>query len=104
MGTIRVNPGKLQAAASDFADTASIVQNLTREMTSIVSGLSGQVWSGGAAVAYVQKFNSLQDEMDRICQNIRHHSEELILMASQYETARNDSEDIVPTLSRDVII
>ena len=65
-GILKVTPEKLQATASSFESTGSSVNNLTQQMTSIVTGLSGQIWSGEAATAYVNKFNGLQDDMERI--------------------------------------
>ena len=52
-GILKVTPEKLQATASSFESTGSSVNNLTQQMTSIVTGLSGQIWSGEAATAYV---------------------------------------------------
>ena len=103
-GIIRVSAEKLQATASSFEGTGSTVNNLTQQMTSIVTGLSGQVWSGEAATAYVNKFNGLQDDMDRIYKMITEHSEDLIEMAQQYLTAESANTDLANSLSSDVIV
>lgn len=103
-GTLRVTPEKLQATASSFEGTGGTVQNLTQQMTSIVTSLSGQVWSGEAATAYVNKFNGLQDDMDRIYKMIKEHSDDLIEMAQQYSSAESANADLANSLSSDVII
>lgn len=103
-GIIKVSPEKLQATASSFEGTGSTVNNLTQQMTSIVTGLSGQVWSGEAATAYVTKFTGLQDDMDRIYKMIKEHSEDLIEMAQQYISAETANTDLANSLSSDVIV
>lgn len=103
-GFLRVTPEKLQATASGFEATGSTMLNLTQQMTSIVTSLSGQVWSGEAATAYVNKFNGLQDDMDRMHKMIKEFSEDLIAMAQQYIQAEAASVDAANSLSADVII
>lgn len=103
-GILRVTPEKLQSTASSFASSASNVQNLTQQMTSIVTSLSGQVWSGEAATAYVNKFNGLQDDMNRIYKMIKEHSDDLIQMAQQYANAESTNAEAANTLSQDVIV
>lgn len=103
-GILRVTPEKLQSTASSFEGTASTVNNLTQQMTSIVTGLSGQVWSGEAATAYVNKFNGLQDDMNRIYKMIQEHSTDLIEMAQQYIAAETANTEAANSLSSDVII
>ena len=103
-GILKVTPEKLQATASSFESTGSSVNNLTQQMTSIVTGLSGQIWSGEAATAYVNKFNGLQDDMDRIYKMIQEHSKDLQTVAQQYISAENANKDLASRLSSDVIV
>lgn len=103
-GTLKVSPEKLQSTATSFEGTASSVQTLTQQMTAIVTSLSGQIWSGEAATAYVNKFNGLQDDMDRIYKMIQEHSTDLIEMAQQYTTAESANANLANSLSSDVIV
>lgn len=103
-GTLRVTPEKLQATASSFAGIGTTVKNLTQQMTSIVTGLSGQVWSGEAATAYVNKFNGLQDDMERIYKLIKEQSDDLIAIAQEIIAAENTNTELVNSLSSDVIV
>lgn len=103
-GTLRVSPEKLQSTASSFEGIGSTVNSLTQQMTSIVTSLSGQVWTGTAATAYVNKFNGLQDDMNRIYKMIQEHSTDLIDMATQYMNAENANADLANSLSSDVIV
>lgn len=103
-GTLRVTPEKLQSTASSFEGTGSSVQNLTQQMTSIVTGLTGQIWSGDAATAYVNKFTGLQTDMDRIYKMIKEHSTDLIDMAQQYITAETANAEMANSLSSDIIV
>lgn len=103
-GTLRVTPEKLQATASSFAGIGTTVKNLTQQMTSIATGLSGQVWSGEAATAYVNKFNGLQDDMERIYKLIKEQSDDLIAIAQEIIVAENTNTELVNSLSSDVIV
>ncbi len=103
-GILRVTPEKLQATASSFEASASSVNSLTQQMTSIVTSLTGQVWSGEAATAYVNKFNGLQDDMNRIYKMIKEHSDDLTTIAQQLITAENSNMELANGLSSDVIV
>ncbi len=103
-GYLRVDPNVLQTTAASFDSTGASVNNLTQQMTSIVTGLTGQVWSGEAATAYVTKFNGLQDDMNRIYKMIKEHSEDLTEFAQQYISAENTNTDLANSLSADVIV
>lgn len=103
-GTLRVTPENLQATASSFAGIGTTVKNLTQQMTSIVTSLSGQVWSGEDATAYVNKFNGLQDDMERIYKMIIEHSDDLGTIAQEFSTAISTSTQLASSLSSDVIV
>lgn len=103
-GYLRVDPSVLQSTASSFESTGTSVNNLTEQMTSIVTSLTGQVWSGEAATAYVTKFNGLQDDMNRIYKMIKEHSEDLIEFAQQYTSAETANTELANSLSADVIV
>lgn len=103
-GILRVTPEKLQSTASSFETTGSTIRNLTQQMTNIVTGLSGQIWSGEAATAYVNKFNGLQDDMERIHKMVQEHSKDLQEVAQQFIAAENANKELAGSLSSDVIV
>lgn len=103
-GILRVTPERLQATASSFESTGNTVRNLTQQMTSIVTGLSGQIWSGEAATSYVNKFNGLQDDIERIHKMIQEHSKDLQEVAQQFITTENANKEMASSLSSDVIV
>ncbi len=103
-GTLRVTPQQLERTASGFESKAREVQTITQQMTSTVTSLTGQVWSGEAATAYVTKFKGLQDDMDRIYKMIQEHSDDLIQMARQYSDVETKNEDLANQLASDVIV
>lgn len=103
-GILRVTPEKLQSTAASFESTGSTIMNLTQQMTSIVTGLSGQIWSGEAATSYVNKFNGLQDDMERIHKMVQEHSKDLQEVAQQFITTENANKELANGLSSDVIV
>ena len=103
-GILRVSPEKLQATASSFESTGATIQNLTQQMTSIATGLSGQIWSGEAATAYVNKFQGLQDDMDRIYKMVKEHATDLQTVAQEFTLTESANAELANSLSSDVIV
>jgi WXG100 family type VII secretion target len=103
-GILKVTPEKLLSTASSFEGTGTTVNNLTQQMTSIVTSLSGQVWSGEAATAYLNKFNGLQDDMNRIYKMIKEHSDDLSSMAKIYINEEKKNVELANSLASDVIV
>ncbi len=100
---IRVEPSQLTAAAGRFENTAGQIKNTTANMTQTVGQLSGRVWSGQAASAYVNKFNGLQGDMNQMFQMIQKHSNHLKEIAREYETKESENVAESGSLSSDVI-
>lgn len=101
-GIIKVDPSKLQSAATEFGGVASQVQNLTGQMMDKVTTMSN-AWQGDASTAYINQFKQLQDDMDRMHRMIQEHIQDLNDMAQQYITAENANVDLGGSLAGDVI-
>ena len=82
-GTLKVTTSKLTSTASSFQSTGNQVKNLTTQMTTIVKSLSGQIWSGEAASAYIKKFDGMQDDISKIIKMINEHVTDLQEMARE---------------------
>ena len=96
---IKVEPAKLRSASADFATASGQIKNATNAMTQAISSLSGSIWSGDAATAYVNKFNGLQDEITRIDKMIQEHSQDLSNMATEYEKAESANQQSAGSLN-----
>lgn len=103
-GIIKVSTSKLRSTATSFSSTANEIKSLTANMTSMVEGLSGAVWSGDAANAYKRKFNQLDDDIAKLVEMISEHATDLNEMAKEYEDAENKNIDASNSLSGDVIV
>lgn len=84
---MKVDPQRLRNAACEFAGTSRQVRNATNSMTQAVNDLSGAIWSGEAATAYINKFSGLRDEIDRLDTMVEEHKEDLLKIAAEYERA-----------------
>ena len=100
---IHVTPAKLSSTAAGFESAAAAVRNLTGQMTAVVRQLTGRVWSGEAAAAYVGKFNALQGDMDQMYNMIRKHSTQLQQIAKEFESAETANTAESGRLSGNVI-
>lgn len=103
-GTLNVDPAKLNSTAASFQSTGNQIKNLTAQMTALVTGLSGQVWSGDAATAYKNKFDGLQDDINRMVSMVNEHVTDLQAMAREYEQAESANLTAANALSSDVIV
>lgn len=103
-GTLKVTPAKLKSTASSFQSCGNQIKTLTGQMTTTVKSLSGQVWSGDAATKYVNKFNGLNDDIQKMIKMVNEHVQDLNDMATAYEKAEQANVTSAETLSSDVII
>lgn len=85
-GILKVTPEKLIQTSGEFATTGNQIKNLTSEMMSQVHGMRS-LWQGEAASAYVNKFSSLQTDMDKLYRMVQEHVKDLQEMAGQYQRA-----------------
>lgn len=103
-GILKVTPAKLKSTASSFQSAGNQIKTLTNQMTTTVKSLSGQTWSGDAATKYVNKFNGLNDDIQKMVKMINEHVQDLNDMANAYEKAEQANVTSAETLSSDVII
>lgn len=103
-GIIKVSTDKLTSTAASFQEAGNQVKSLTTEMTTLVNDLSGAVWSGDAATAYKNKFNELQDDINRMVGMINEHVTDLQAMAREFERVESVNINLASALSGDVII
>jgi len=101
--TINVTPEKLRATASAFDGTNNQIQSLTQQMTQIITGLSGNIWTGEAKEAYSSKFTGLQDDINKIHKMISEHVTDLNEIAQEYERAEKSNVSQAQALKTDVI-
>ena len=102
-GTSKVSTSKLTSTATSFQSTGNSIKSLTAQMTSLVRGLTGNVWSGDAATAYNKKFQGLQDDINKMIGMVNEHVTDLQAMAKEYERAEEASVTAANSLSSDVI-
>lgn len=102
-GILRVTPEQLISTAGEFDTCAGEVSTLTSQMTDMVTGLSS-IWQGEAAEAYKNKFNGLNDDIQKMIGFIKEHAEDLKEMANVYTATEQSNEDLIANLSSDVIL
>lgn len=99
---IKVEPQRLKSAAGELSSTSGQIRNATNGMTNIVTSLTGSIWTGDAANAYVNKFNGLQDEIGKIDTMIQEHVDDLQRMAAEYDKAELSNINNASTLNDNV--
>lgn len=75
-GILRVTPDQLISTAGEFDTCAGEVSTLTNQMTDMVTALSS-IWQGDAAEAYKNKFNGLNDDIQKMIGFIKEHANDL---------------------------
>ena len=102
-GTILVTPEQLESTANEFNSIMTQVKGLANNMTDQVNGLSAK-WQGEASTAYVNKFNQLNDDIERLSAMINDHVTYLNEMARVYRDAEQANEELSNSLAGDVIV
>ena len=101
-GILKVTPEELQKTAQEFGQKGTKVNTLTGNMMDLVQGLSSS-WMGEASSAYLNKFKSLQTDIDKINRMIQEHAGDLEVMAQGYIETENANMDQSSALSGGVI-
>ena len=98
-GTIKVSTQELRSASSQFSSYGSEIQNLTSQMLSLISGITGAVWSGEAA----SKFAGLEADISKINKMIQEHVTDLNTMADEYDRAEQQAQQEASALKNNII-
>ena len=101
-GILKVTPETLRGTATEFQGTGSQVRSLTQNMISLINSMKS-IWQGEAANAYSTKFNSLQDDMEKMNRMINEHVKDLNEMAQRYQDAEQKNTEDSNALRGDVI-
>lgn len=102
-GILKVTPAQLNSYAATFGNSATEVQDLTRHMISTVCELCAR-WKGEASTMYHKKFHTLEDDMRRMFNMMKEHSEDLKQMAQNYAQAEDTNKGNFSGLAEDVIV
>ena len=102
-GTILVTPEQLESTANEFNGIMAQVKNLASNMTDQINGM-GTKWQGDASTAYINKFNQLQDDINRLAAMINEHVTDLNDMANRYRTTEQKNEDLGNSLASDILV
>ena len=102
-GTTLVTTELLRSTATEFGNTMTQIQSLTSNMVDSVHGLSAN-FQGDAATAYVNKFNMLQDDINRLAAMVNEHVKDLNESADNFERAENKNVESANALQGDILI
>ena len=69
--TLNVNAQDLINTAEQFGESGNRIANVTGEMMSLITNLSG-VWTGSTSEYYISKFAALDDDIGRMLHRQRH--------------------------------
>ena len=101
--TLNVNAQDLINTAELFGESGNRIANVTGEMMSLITNLSG-VWTGSTSEYYISKFTALDDDIGRMLGMIAEHVSDLEEMAQNYISAEEYGADLSDVLSTDMII
>lgn len=101
-GTLRVTPEQLKSTSTEFSTAGKQITTLTAEMLSKVKAMTS-AWEGEASQAYITKFTSLQDDIEKMNRMVQEHVTDLQTMAASYEAAEKANTEATSSLLGDVI-
>jgi len=100
---LKVTPQKLRTTAEEFNAKNENIRTCTGEMISQITQISGDVWSGDAATAYISKFKGLQENIDLMCTRLKTQASNLETIAMEYESAESSNESLASGLASSII-
>jgi len=101
--TLKVSPEELQGTASDFQSKNQSIKQYTANMLQLITGISGDVWSGEAATAYIAKFRGLETDINVLSTKLEKEAANLIEIAAKYSAAESSNVSAAGALSSSVI-
>ena len=101
-GQLLVTPEEMRVTADNLENVQNIITQITVQMLDESRGLTS-VWEGDAATAYIQKFNTLEDDMQKMSNMVLEHVNDLRDMAGIYENAERLNESEANSLPADAI-
>ncbi len=100
---LKVSPQQLITTADEFSTIGNQVRELTTAMMEKMTNLAG-IYESEEASAYIAKANGLQDDIAKLNAMIQEHVTDLNEMAQRYIEASGTANDLISTLSSDVIV
>ena len=101
--TIRVTPKELQDKAQMMENAGNEIRTLSQNMTAKVTELTGRIWSGEAQQAYVTRFKTLQEDIERLNKLVSDEAQHLYTIAAEYSTTEETNISASGNLSEHVI-
>ncbi len=101
-GTLLVTPEELEKTSNELEGVQGQVDSITQQMLDEAKNLA-TIWEGDAATAYITKFNSLEDDMQKMRNMVREHVGDLREMAGLYRNAETVNESEAQSLPSDAI-
>ena len=102
-GTLKVTPEELRSTAAAFASCGSEVKNNTAQMLALVAGISQSVWSGASSASYLNKFQALGADIEKINKMLQEQVNDLTAMAEEYERAEQDAQTAASALKNNIV-
>ncbi|MGN0621788.1 MAG: WXG100 family type VII secretion target [Porcipelethomonas sp.] len=101
-GTLKVSSEQLVSTAQEFSSDANVIRTLTSDMMNKITGLSS-VWEGDASMTYINKFKSLETDINKLLSMIQEHVRDLQDMAQGYTEAESANESAASALQSGII-
>lgn len=102
-GILKVTPEKLISTSGELESQGSQMKNCANGMVALVNEISGDLWSGEAAMAFKTKFAGLQADIDALHRLVEEHVQDLQEMAANYSAAENENQEMASALANQVL-
>ena len=100
---LRVTPEQVKEKSTEFDTKGQEITKLAASANEIVQTLSGRIWSGDAQQAYVNRFKSLQGDIDRLNKLVADEAQHLYTIAAEYSKTEETNISASGNLSEHVI-
>ena len=102
-GTLKVTPEELREYGCGLCFLRQRVKNNTAQMLTLVAGISQSVWSGASSASYLNKFQALRADIEKINKMLQEQVNDLTAMAEEYERAEQEAQTAASALKNNIV-
>lgn len=98
--TLKVTPEIAKSKSMEMQAKGQEIKNLTAQITQIIDSITGRIWSGEAAAAYLNSFHTLQVEVDQLVKMVNDNASHLNQIAVAYESTESSAVQKTSSLNK----
>lgn len=89
--TLRVTPDVAKSKAAEMQTKGQEIRSITSNVTALIDGLIGRVWSGEAETAYLNSYHAAVADVEKLIKLVEDNAIHLNEIAAAYATTETEA-------------